>query len=176
MNESEEIVQYQQQLLRYIKTKISNADDADDILAIVFEKFIKESNKPANPIAWLYLVTKNSIIDFYRVQRLTLPLPDEFYIEESNLDQFELLAVCVAPFLNELDEKYKQVIRLVDIDGNKQQQVALELGLSLSALKSRLLRARKQLKNKLVLCCPPIKNNRGETINFASPKKKCNQC
>ena len=51
--------------------------------------------------------------------------------------------------INELPEKYKVVFQLKDVEGMSNQEVADILGLSLPAVKSRALRARLFLKDKL---------------------------
>ena len=51
--------------------------------------------------------------------------------------------------INELAEEYRTVFQLRDVEGLSNNEVAEILELSLPAVKSRILRARTQLKNKL---------------------------
>ena len=52
--------------------------------------------------------------------------------------------------INDLGEEYRVVFQLRDVEGLSNNEVAEILGLSLPAVKSRILRARNQLRKKLV--------------------------
>jgi hypothetical protein len=61
------IVKYRPALKSFIKKRVSNEEDAEDILQDVFYKFIKAVENTLNPIeqvaAWLYRVARNTIIN-----------------------------------------------------------------------------------------------------------------
>jgi RNA polymerase sigma factor (sigma-70 family) len=60
-------------LLNYIKSKVNNLEDAEDILQDVFTSAVEKLSitEPVNNLAaWLYTVTKNRIIDWYRKKKL----------------------------------------------------------------------------------------------------------
>jgi RNA polymerase sigma factor (sigma-70 family) len=67
-NLEELIVEYQPGLRSFIRGRINNKEDADDILQDVFYKFINTVQTALNPIehasAWLYRVAKNTIINY----------------------------------------------------------------------------------------------------------------
>ena len=50
------------------------------------------------------------------------------------------LARCLRPLIDQLPDKYRQAVTLVDLDGHTQVATARELGLSLSGTKSRVQR------------------------------------
>ena len=59
-------------LLKYIQSKVSNLEDAEDILHDVFYQAVRNHNatEPINNImSWLYSITKNKIIDWYRKKK-----------------------------------------------------------------------------------------------------------
>jgi RNA polymerase sigma-70 factor (ECF subfamily) len=56
-------------------------------------------------------------------------------------------------FLEELPEAYREPVRLAEIEGLPLARIALRLGLSLTAVKSRVRRGRAMLKRKLQDCC-----------------------
>lgn len=167
---------FKQQLLTYIKRKISNHDDAEDILADVLLKYVSRSQLPENPIAWLYTVSKHTIVDYYRSQKKFNELPNDLANEEVDSNEFLQLSKCILPMIEFLEKGDKEVIQLVDIDNLKQQQVADRLSISLPALKSRLLRARKKLQLQISKCCAPIRNKKGVIEAFSEPEKVCNNC
>ncbi len=72
----------------------------------------------------------------------------------SNDEDFEEeLIHCLDPMINALPDKYREALVLSDIRGIKQSEIAKRLGLGLSATKSRIQRARKQLQENFVSCC-----------------------
>ena len=76
-------------LLGYIMTKVHQKEDAEDILQEVFIKTINSIDKlekDSNLNAWLFVVTKNTINDFFRKQnKLTeVPIIQELFLENKN--------------------------------------------------------------------------------------------
>ncbi|MDR0620241.1 MAG: sigma-70 family RNA polymerase sigma factor [Bacteroidales bacterium] len=66
-NLEELIAEYQPGLRSFIRSRINNKEDTDDILQDVFYKFINTVQTALNPIehasAWLYRVARNTIIN-----------------------------------------------------------------------------------------------------------------
>ncbi|MBK8290275.1 MAG: hypothetical protein IPK96_04235 [Flammeovirgaceae bacterium] len=75
--------EFQRSLLTYVRTKIRSKEDAEDILQNVFAKIsanadsLSEKEKIQN---WLFTVTKNAVIDYYRTnaKRRTLNSANPF--------------------------------------------------------------------------------------------------
>ena len=59
----------------------------------------------------------------------------------------------IVPLLRLLPPAYAEPLRLADVEGLKQQDVAAQLGLGLSAAKSRIQRGRVLLKELFIECC-----------------------
>jgi RNA polymerase sigma-70 factor (ECF subfamily) len=156
-----------QKLLNYITSKIHQKEDAEDILQDVYIKTISkvDSLRPdTNLNAWLFVVTKNAINDYFRMRQkhpeteLTESLASQTEGESTDLEGF----CCLDPHINELPEKYKKVIILSEIEGKKHQEIADQLKLSLSAIKSRVVRGRELLKDKFISCCKYHVNEAGK--------------
>ena len=65
-------LEYQHQLFSFIRAKVETPEEAEDILSDVFAKLTQAVNKnamPDNLSSWLYHVTKNRIVDYYRAKR-----------------------------------------------------------------------------------------------------------
>ena len=60
----------------------------------------------------------------------------------------------------------RQAVTLVDLDGLAQQEAAVQLGLSLSGMKSRVQRGRRQLKGMLEACCTIELDQRRGVVDF----------
>jgi len=102
------------ELLGFIKSRISDVHIAEDILQEVFVKIyskshtIQENDKLA---AWVYQITRNTIIDFYRKKNI-LQYEDELKVKLPEEDvKNELGCVhCLKPFIDQLPAKAKHVI------------------------------------------------------------------
>ncbi|MEM5527867.1 RNA polymerase sigma factor SigZ [Gammaproteobacteria bacterium AS21] len=149
---------HKDQLKNYIIKQTGDLDLVDDILQDVYIKAsqkieqLETKDKLQN---WLYRITHNTIMDFYRSQ----PNHDELledYVEEeisSEIVNLQSMAQCLRPMFDCLPEKYRQPMILSELDGLTQQAVADQLGLSLSATKSRVQRGKVKLKDILTDCC-----------------------
>jgi RNA polymerase sigma-70 factor (ECF subfamily) len=65
---------YSPQLLRYVSSRVTGAQEAEDITNTVFEKAFAAIGRyrpsPAQFSTWLYTIAQNTIIDHYRKRRL----------------------------------------------------------------------------------------------------------
>jgi len=170
-------------LKSFIKKRINNDLDVEDILQIVFLKIhnnidnLKESNKMHS---WIYTIARNTIFDFYRARQ------DELYIECLTEDVFteahdeitvnNEIAQCLKIMIQHLTEKYKQALILTEFQNLTQKELALQMGLSVSGAKSRVQRARTHLKEMLLNCCDLEKDKRGNVIDYKVKSKDCNYC
>ncbi len=172
--------EYREQLLAFIRTKISSPEDAEDILTDVFVKLARQealSRTPHSLPSWLYRVTRNSIIDFYRMRRPLENLPEDLIQEQPDPQILTTLSACISPMIHMLPDVYKSPMLLSEIEGKKQKQVAIELGLSLPAVKSRILRGRKKLKALMVSCCTLYQNKSGQIIDYKQISSEfCDKC
>jgi RNA polymerase sigma-70 factor (ECF subfamily) len=162
-------IKYQQQLLSFIRSKVETLEDAEDILNDVFVKFTQTVNEnaiPGNVSSWLYRVTKNRIVDYYRAKKRFEQLPEDLSAESDDADMIRQLSLCMLPMIKALPETYQQPLMLSEIEGKKYKEVAAELGLSLSAVKSRILRGREKLNKSMVSCCTVLRNDAGEVVDY----------
>ncbi len=170
---------YQKKLLRFVKSKINSIEDAEDILSNVFTRLVLlDHNKiPKNLSAWLFHVAKNQIIDYYRTKKNMDELPDDLHFKENEVDAIQQLSTCMIPMINNLPEEYQQVLLLSEIEGLKYRQVAEQLNISLSAVKSRVLRGREKLHKSLLSCCSINKNTKGQVVSFNNKmQSNCSDC
>ena len=70
--------------------------------------------------------------------------------------EWAALTRCLAPMIAALPAPYAEAVRRSDLDGETQRALADELGVSHSAIKSRVQRGRRMLRERLVACCNPI--------------------
>ncbi len=65
---------YAPQVLRYVTTRVVNAEEAEDLTNTVFAKALAALGRyrpdPAQFSAWLYTIAQNTVIDYYRRRKL----------------------------------------------------------------------------------------------------------
>jgi RNA polymerase sigma-70 factor (ECF subfamily) len=83
------------------------------------------------------------------------------------------LAACIAPLLKGLSPRFREALTLTEIEGLTQAQAAERLDLSLSGMKSRVQRARRQLKQVVVQCCEVELDARGDLSGYRPRRGSC---
>ena len=161
----------------FIASRIEIATAVDDVLQDVFLKIqrglatLRDSQRFG---AWVYQVTRNAIADH---QRTTARHPvtnkarsektdDELtQLEERNTER-ELAGACAAAFVRMLPSPYREALTLVEVEGLAQTAAADKLGISVTAMKSRVQRGRKKLRAALEDCCNVALDARRRVVGF----------
>ncbi len=177
--------QINQTLLQFIQGRVAEEAVAKDLLQEVFLKTqlkLPQLKDQAKLLPWLYQIARNTINDHYRLHKKTraVPLSNEEIEEEEDKDavnQNEFLSLCIPTFLDNLPEKYGEALRLVEIEGLSQKELAERLQISHSGARSRVQRGRELLKKSLLDCCRISTDVYGNILDFKSKsekrKKKC---
>lgn len=71
---------------------------------------------------------------------------------DHNSDIYQELSAYLEPLIDFLPEKYAVPLKMADLQGLKLRAIAGHMGLSLTAVKSRVSRARKMLKSEIHSC------------------------
>ena len=158
-NKTEKIwVEFGNQLKAFISRKISDTSVADDILQDVFIKIhsnvdnLKDEQKIKG---WIYQITRNSIIDYYRKRKNDNQALNDSYGYEmaTEVDPDQEIALGLEEMVKKLPPKYAEALLLTEFKGLKQKELATKIGLSISAAKNRVQRARQMIKDDLMKCC-----------------------
>lgn len=171
---------YHQKLAAFIRSKVSE-DVVDDLLQDVFMRIhihIDSLKDGVKLESWLYQITRNAIIDYYRSRRISEELPE--WIEQPHPEEEDIirkeLSSCLQPMVNELPDKYRNAIQLSEIENKTQKEVAEQEGISLSGAKSRVQRGRVMLKTMLHDCCQFEMNRENEVVAYAKKNPDCKYC
>ncbi len=173
---------YYLRLFFFINSKVHNKEDTKDILQEVFIKIHKNINKLDSHerlTSWIFTITRNTIIDFYRKNSKSqdeVEFDDEFMFKEIQTDTINELSKCIEPIINSLSPKYSQVLYLSEIKEFTQKEIARELNLSLSSVKNIIFRGKKQIKEKLFQCCSYEYDSFGSIVDFNIKDKNCGFC
>jgi RNA polymerase sigma-70 factor (ECF subfamily) len=91
-------------------------------------------------------------------------VPEIFEKKENNL--YKEAEELMKPLIKLLPEKYAVPLQLSDIEEVKQAEVSKIINLSLTATKSRIQRARKLLKEKIIECCNLELDEKGNLLSI----------
>lgn len=124
--------------------------------------------------AWLYRIARTTLIDHYRRQRPGEELPADLAAETSEgIDEVTAaMTRSLRRFLAELPERYREPVRLAEFEGLPLAKISLRMGLSLTAVKSRVRRGRAMLKKKLQDCCRLEFDRLGKIIGYERRGKR----
>ena len=156
--------QYNRRVYALCLRNTHNAADAEDLTQEVFLQVHRRISGLRNCAAfksWLYRVTMNAILMYFRTQHvLVMSLHHVLNPKTSAvLDVAEMLTtpgcepierVALARAIGALPKCRRAMVVLHDIKGMSHREIAEHLGVSLTTAKSNLSRARRQLRGILV--------------------------
>ncbi|WP_074407329.1 sigma-70 family RNA polymerase sigma factor [Aquimarina megaterium] len=166
-----QVVQLYNPLLGYVKKRVRNQEDAEDLTQDVFLKLSKSnSNGVDNLKSWVYTIAKNTITDYYRKKQLqTNSIEDDtFFDYDTNEDAGIELGKCVHSFVNQLPEEYRELMILSEIKEIPQKEIAEQLNINYITVRSKIQRGRKKLKELFEGCCTILQGGKGSIIDFES--------
>ena len=159
---------YSTQIYRLALKMLSDEQDAEDVLQNTFMKALQSIEKfegRSSLSTWLYRIAVNEALMSLRRQKPTIPVAMDYEGDEDEIQhptQFtdwcclpedELLSAESKGHLDEairrLPEKLQVVFLLRDIEGLSIRETSETLGLTETAVKTRLLRARLNLREQL---------------------------
>jgi len=160
---TESVLRERTRLLNFIRKRIADPNEAEDILQDVFYEFVASYHLP-EPIeqvgAWLFRVARNRIIDRFRKKK-ELPLPED---DENDYWLDELLPPVDGPeaayarevllqelqdALNELPQEQRDVFVAHELQGHSFDDISARTGVKPNTLLSRKRYAVLHLRKRL---------------------------
>lgn len=168
---------FSDRLRRFIGARIPSDAEADDVLSDVFVKVhanIDSLEDEERLAPWLFRITRNTITDYYRKRRPASRDMDgiDLAAEEDPKQAAESMGQAMRNMVDQLPDKYREAIVLTEYEGLTQKQLAERLGISPSGAKSRVQRARAQLRDELLACCHFEFDRRGGIVDY-TPRPRC---
>jgi RNA polymerase sigma-70 factor (ECF subfamily) len=163
----------EQQLRPYVARRVASPADADDVLQDIFERIhqglgaLRDEERFGG---WVYRIANSALVDRARRRART---PQVSWRDTASLGAAadacadglqSALGECVALFVSRLPSPYREAITLTELEGLTQKEAAEMLGVSLSALKSRVLRGRDKIRDMFGQCCEVSVDCRGRVI------------
>ena len=168
-------------LRAFVAARVDDRELAADITQDVIVRSIASGalEHVDNPTAWLYRSARNAVIDHYRTRRSHDPLsdpdawPDPDRSADVPNDATRELSRCLQPLLDQLPPPARDALVRVDVEGQTQQRAAREVGISLSGMKSRVQRARRDLRQLLEQCFTVELDNAGGITDYRPNTDTC---
>jgi RNA polymerase sigma factor (sigma-70 family) len=158
-------------LREFIRQRVADAEDAEDILQDVFEE-LTEAVRMMQPIeqvaSWMFRVARNKIIDRYRKKKTESLEDQKFQTPQSEDEQLlladllmdssssavnrfdkNLLWSAIEEALDELPPEQRDVFIMHELDGKSFNDMVKETGIPLNTLLSRKRYAVLHLREKL---------------------------
>lgn len=145
-------------LRQFLRRRVRDESAVDDLLQEVFLRIHRHIESVADSerlYAWVYRIARNVLSDHYRSAARTpagIAAEDELPSAESPASGLPV-DKWMEEALGQLPVDYREAVRLAEIEGLPQREVAERLGLSLSGAKSRIQRGRRLLRESLDRCC-----------------------
>ena len=175
-NITEVINTYSKRLMGFIRKRVTNEADAEDILQDVFYQFIGNTKPIEQLTAWLFTVTRNKITDRQRKHKPEL-LEDvysdadresafdwtDMFFDASNNPETEYLRnlfwEALHTALNELPAAQRYVFILNEIEGIPFKTIAEQTGETINTLLSRKRYAVLHLRERLSILRDELLHN-----------------
>jgi RNA polymerase sigma factor (sigma-70 family) len=168
------IVKYQPQLKSFIRRRVANSEDAEDILQDVLIQLVKTVNAAISPVeqvaAWLYRVARNMIINHnLRKHEVSLPVYRDEETGDTVLEDFSdalfggealsdspervylrsLVWTELEAALSELPSEQRKIFEMTELDNIPLKEIAEATGISVNTLLSRKHYAVLHLRRRL---------------------------
>lgn len=153
---------YGESLFQYVVKHTDTREDAEDIVQEIFLSCYKYRNKfdetRCNEHAWLYILAKNRLKNYYRDKKTAVSLEEQVVEPDSGIDYAEQVVhtmACrelTAKALQQLDERAQKIIVLRFFQGKSHDEIAELMKLNtgnVRVIQSRALKAMEEyLKDK----------------------------
>jgi len=166
---------YGRRLMGFIRKRVTNEADAEDILQDVFYQLLGNKEPIDQVASWLFTVARNKITDSKRKKQ---PLSTDFLFSNTEEDEMggwmdimfddssnpetvylrNLFQESLKEALNELPDEQKQAFVLNELDGIPFKQISDETGIPVNTLISRKRYAVLYLREKLSTLHDALKN------------------
>ena len=140
------------QLLKFVLFKISNHEDAEEIVQETFINCLKHLpvfNEKSSILTWMKGIARHEVADYYRkkyAKKAVYLLPLFESLSDELVSDSQEVAKKVSLALKEMRKDYRELLLLKYVDGKQIKSIAQELRRSFKSVEADLFRARKDFK------------------------------
>jgi RNA polymerase sigma factor (sigma-70 family) len=143
---------YHDRLLNSVLARVSNRNDAEEIVQETFLNCLKHLplyRAEASIWTWMNSIARHEIADYYRkryARKAIQTLPLHEWLLAKNIHDSHEISEQVVFVLNKMKKKYSDLLRDKYIEGKKVAVIAAEKGRTVKAIESDLFRAREEFR------------------------------
>ncbi|MCB9765185.1 MAG: sigma-70 family RNA polymerase sigma factor [Alphaproteobacteria bacterium] len=146
------------ELRRYFARHVADGATADDLVQETFLRIHRSASAVRDPerlVPWVWRVARSVRVDHHRRQRPSVSPEDAppLAVDAPEPALEAMVASWLPTFVEALPEPYREAVRLSELEGLSQKEVAERLGMSASGARTRVQRGRRRLLALLEACC-----------------------
>lgn len=170
--------QFEVSLRAFVRGRIADPHRVDDVVSEVFlrvQQHLGTLEDDERIAGWLFAIARNAVIDEYRrtgrrredlVAEPVESVTDTTSLDGDDAGALSELAACIRPLLRYLPDHHRRAVDLADLQGMSQTEAAMQEGISVSGMKSRVQRGRRELRALLDECCAYTLDARGLPLEY----------
>ena len=128
MDKNQIYEEYHTKVLRYINSQVNDyylAEDlCSDVFVKVYEKLDTFDDKKASISTWVFTITRNRLIDYYRTRKVMVEIPETLTYDDDYSDIDDEMLEKLAEALDKVDERSKKLIIMHYYEGKTLKEVA----------------------------------------------------
>lgn len=166
------------ELRAFVGRRVRDAATADDLTQETLLKAWRAQDDLHDVLkveAWLYRTARHTLIDHWRRLRPaeTVDAAEVGTVEDDRERIIAAVARAARCYLGTLPERYRVPVELAE-DGESFQAIAARLGLTLTAVKSRVRRGRAEIRRLMEACCEFQFDAQGRIVDYRV--RRCPRC
>jgi RNA polymerase sigma-70 factor (ECF subfamily) len=156
----------------FIARRVATPADVDDVLQETFTRVHRGASQVADDERfgpWVYRVARNAIADHHRM-RARHPVRGDDVPEVPEVRDEERVFTCridehISAMVEMLPEPTRTTLRLSELEGRSQADIARALGVPLTTVRSRVQRGRARLREMVEAMCAVEVDARGRLVS-----------
>ncbi len=161
-------------LYAFIRSRLPDEASAKDVTQDVFltlQTKLPQLRNRDKISSWLFQIARHTVADHYRREQRKRgagsPAPESVEPPTpATEDRTEEFARCIPAMLELLPPIYREALRLTEIEGLSQKELAERLDIPYPTAKSRVQRGKEQLKAILLQCCRISTDVYGNVLDY----------
>lgn len=150
INKEQIYTDYHNKILGYILSQVNDYNLAEDLCSDVFVKVYEklntfDSNK-ASFSTWIFTITRNKLIDYYRQRKVMVEIPETLVYEENEDELKPEDLETLSKALDSLNDRERKIIVKHYYNKEKLKDIAIELNISYAYVKILHSKALLELK------------------------------
>jgi len=155
------LVENHRRFLAFLERRVGSRADAEEILQAAFVRGLEHAGEVRDEeraVAWFYRMLRNAIVDHWRSRGAAARAEEALARELADAHEpppevGAELCGCFEPLLPTLKPEYEEILRRVDLAGERPVDFAAAHELTPNNAMVRLHRARKALRERLTASC-----------------------